>query len=310
MDITIAFCILQNLSQDLSSMAAIIDRENGKMCKHLMGVAIRRERRQICWTRKAMEATATTEALPRAMFHRFIDFPAEIQLLVWEAATQPPSCQNVIAIWKTARTPNRKETAKGYEKMPGTHSCDPAGLWFSGDDLGLWTACRTSRAAVQRVYDKAYQHLLPQTERQNRNNACTEYVDPDKLAMQCRRISRLNRTGIRFQARVRLLDYIMKRAFLAAEYEVRKHEQLQLQTQTGAQDHAGEDESADLARMDDAAATPPQKENVLAEILREIYELREGDQPRRAEDGPIPSTYLKRLCPELRMGYMLGVPWG
>lgn len=124
-------------------------------------------------------ASKNAPILPPApkTLHKFPCLPAELRLMVWEAAAQPPPCAHYFAKFKLA--------LGGRE--PAAHFMD---------DRGLWRACRESRHVVQRVYQKRSAHFA--------NGDCP--FDRDSSEMQYRRIARYNKKGVLFKKKIRQLN--------------------------------------------------------------------------------------------------------
>lgn len=167
---------------------------------------------------------------------------------------------------------------------------------FLEDNVGLSAACRLSCSDVKHLYAEAYQGPTLRT-RYGWVNSCPDRVNINRFELQRRRVGRLNRIGTKFQALVRDVDASIKYRYLTVENYVRKHKQLQLQTNTREQ------------KGTVGTTAPQEKENAIAKALQELYKL-DSNLPQDVGDGPILPTSLKRLCPELRIGYCLRVPRG
>ncbi|CAK7212562.1 hypothetical protein SCUCBS95973_001506 [Sporothrix curviconia] len=72
-------------------------------------------------------------------FSRFQDLPAELRLMVWEAAARPSSCRHYLETFSLDAEHGRK---------------DPVAPLLA--DNGLWKACAESRAVMYRQYGKAF----------------------------------------------------------------------------------------------------------------------------------------------------------
>lgn len=284
-NITNLFSYMAKEYGKLSHMAEVIDRENKRLCNHLALVPRKRETREKEWKAAQMTTTDT----PARTFHRLLDLPPELRLLVWEAAAQPPDCRHVVAILDEARKPTKKYP------MPEKHY-DLAGLLYAGEDAGMWTACRESRMVVARVHDENRRRLAqmptkPRPPKGVQEVGCCSYpVNTVSLEMQGRRVGRFNRAGIKLQRQVCYLDACLKVHYLVGEHILRRHILRPMAAPAGV------------------VIQQQQQENFMVSVLRELYEV-QGELPQRANEGPIPMAALKKLCPDLRIEYLLGLPW-
>lgn len=325
---------LRDVCQKLASVAAIIERENAEFCRYLSGIAAKRQQRwrgqqQACCLQTTTTSTTINTSEPpsssSSTFPKFAKLPAELQLMIWEAAAaESPSCKHVLAIWMTARAPSRKEMkAKGGAvKMRGAHGCDPVSLLLLEDNLGLWYTCRASRAAIRRVYAETYAEAYDSNNssgggsRSSNSSSYRGYLDISPFARQCRHYGRFNRLAIEFKSYVQKFEWCVRTSFPDAENQIRKvlhhnDEQLQLHLEQAETTHERtyEGGGTEPSEMVQDGQNVHNRHNVFADAMREFYELN-GDLPQGPDDGPMPLTTLKRLCPEMRIGYLLGVPWG
>lgn len=118
----------------------------------------------------------------------------------------------------------------------------------------------------------------------------------DDAARLGKHVGQFNRAGLDFRRLVRNLDTEFAEYYLVIEPKFRKKSQTNTQTQTQTTT------ATDVSR-------PQNKDNVITEVLRELYEF-DGDLPRGPDEGAIPATALKRLCPELRIENLLRILWG
>ncbi|CAK7233535.1 hypothetical protein SBRCBS47491_008644 [Sporothrix bragantina] len=87
------------------------------------------------------ENKITSSVQPTASFVPFARLPAELQVMIWEKAAQPPACPHYFSTFD----PNRA----GH---------DPAAAARLMADYGLWTANLSSRATMLRLYGKVFKN--------------------------------------------------------------------------------------------------------------------------------------------------------
>ncbi|OAA63642.1 hypothetical protein SPI_03805 [Niveomyces insectorum RCEF 264] len=126
-------------------------------------------------SKKSMECRELVEQ--QRSFHYFGRLPAELKLMIWEAAVQPPPCIHFFL--RFANDP---------------HRTDRPPVAYLMDDGGLWTACQESRRVIYRAYREQHRHIF-------QTGCCTA---TKALEQHYRRLSRFCSRSSRFSVELRL----------------------------------------------------------------------------------------------------------
>lgn len=111
-------------------------------------------------------------------FHHFQYLPAEIRLLIWEAAARPPPCAHFFATYKIPKC--------GTRRHPAAHLMD---------DGGLWNACKESRKVIHRAYCKQRTRIA--------ETGCR--AASKSLELHYKRISKYNQDSLLFNSKISML---------------------------------------------------------------------------------------------------------